>query len=93
MEVDVRDDLGDQESGGVRVVGVAGDLEEEGDEVPADFGAGGGVGGAEAVDLGSVYLGAEAQLNRYRMLLDFAERSSLSEAESRQLIRHLAREL
>ncbi len=43
--------------------------------------------------VGSIYLGAEAQLNRYRMLIDFAERSSLSEAESRLLIHHLAREL
>ncbi|MEV0473321.1 helix-turn-helix domain-containing protein [Streptomyces prunicolor] len=43
--------------------------------------------------MGSVYVGAEGQLNRYRMLLDFAEHSSLNEAESRQLIRHIAREL
>ncbi|WP_405862490.1 DUF5753 domain-containing protein [Streptomyces sp. NBC_01515] len=42
---------------------------------------------------GSFYLGAEVRLNKYRMLLDIAERSSLSEAESRQLIHHIAREL
>jgi transcriptional regulator with XRE-family HTH domain len=42
---------------------------------------------------GFFYLGAEAQLNKYRMLLDIAERSSLSEVESRQLIHHIAREL
>jgi transcriptional regulator with XRE-family HTH domain len=42
---------------------------------------------------GIFYLGAEAQLNKYRMLLDFAERLSLSEAESRQLIHHIAQEL
>ncbi|MFJ9376191.1 DUF397 domain-containing protein [Streptomyces sp. NPDC101455] len=34
---------------------------------------------------GFFYLGTEARLNKYRMLLDIAERSSLSEAESRQL--------
>jgi hypothetical protein len=44
VEVDVRDDLGDQQSGGVGVFGVAGDLEEEGDEVSADLGAGGALG-------------------------------------------------
>ncbi|MFJ9245358.1 helix-turn-helix domain-containing protein [Streptomyces sp. NPDC101776] len=43
--------------------------------------------------MGISYLGAEAQLNRYRMLLDFAERLSLSEVKSRQLINHIAREL
>ncbi|MCZ4514152.1 helix-turn-helix transcriptional regulator [Streptomyces sp. ActVer] len=43
--------------------------------------------------VGSLFLGAEAKLNRYRQLLDIAERSSLSELESRQLIHHIAREL
>ena len=42
---------------------------------------------------GSFFLGAEAKLNRYRQLLDIAERSSLSESKSRQLIQLIAREL
>ncbi|MGW7048744.1 helix-turn-helix domain-containing protein [Streptomyces avermitilis] len=43
--------------------------------------------------MGSFFLGAEANLHRYRQLLDMAERSSLGESESRRLIHHIAREL
>jgi transcriptional regulator with XRE-family HTH domain len=43
--------------------------------------------------MGSFFLGDEAKLNRYTQLLDIAERSSLSEPESRQLIHHIVREL
>ncbi|MFD7134044.1 helix-turn-helix domain-containing protein [Streptomyces sp. NPDC059894] len=42
--------------------------------------------------LGVLFLVDEAKLTRYRMLLDIAERSSLSVPESRQLIHHIVRE-
>lgn len=43
--------------------------------------------------MGNFFVGAEAQLDRYRQLLDLAERSSLSESESRQLMHHIALDL
>ncbi|MEE1937984.1 helix-turn-helix transcriptional regulator [Streptomyces sp. TRM 70361] len=43
--------------------------------------------------LGSVHLDTEAELQRYRTLLDIAEGFSLGREESRQLIDHIAREL
>ncbi|MFJ9587211.1 helix-turn-helix domain-containing protein [Streptomyces acidicola] len=43
--------------------------------------------------MGSFFLGDEAKLNRYRQLLDIADRLSLNESESRQAIHHIAREL
>ncbi|MBA2807160.1 helix-turn-helix domain-containing protein [Streptomyces sp. KM273126] len=43
--------------------------------------------------MGSFFLGGEAKLNRYRQLLDIAERMTLNESESRRLIHHIAREL
>ncbi|WP_200304085.1 helix-turn-helix domain-containing protein [Streptomyces adelaidensis] len=42
---------------------------------------------------GSYVVGAEAELNRYRQLLDVAEGASLSEAESRKLIQRIVREI
>lgn len=42
---------------------------------------------------GGVYLDAVADLNRYRMQLDFAEQVSLDPEESRSFIHHLARDL
>ncbi|GHJ28134.1 transcriptional regulator [Streptomyces hygroscopicus subsp. sporocinereus] len=43
--------------------------------------------------VGSNFLGAEAELQRYRVLLDKAEGVALDAEESRQLIHHIAREL
>lgn len=42
---------------------------------------------------GGRFMDAAAELNRYRMLLDFAERASLGPDESRSFIHHIAREL
>ncbi|MFI5798341.1 helix-turn-helix domain-containing protein [Streptomyces sp. NPDC051677] len=42
---------------------------------------------------GGVFLGAAAEVKRYRQLLDNAERLSLGESESRQFIHDIAREL
>jgi transcriptional regulator with XRE-family HTH domain len=42
---------------------------------------------------GGRYLNAEAELQKYRALLDIAERGSLAAEESRQLVHHIAREL
>ncbi|MFH8748184.1 helix-turn-helix domain-containing protein [Streptomyces rimosus] len=42
---------------------------------------------------GGRFLDAEAELKRYRALLDTAEKASLDAAESRNLIHHIAREL
>ncbi|MFF8957852.1 helix-turn-helix domain-containing protein [Streptomyces sp. NPDC014894] len=42
---------------------------------------------------GNHFLGAEAELKRYRMLLNTARHASLESEESRQLIHHIAREL
>ncbi|MFC0600655.1 helix-turn-helix domain-containing protein [Streptomyces palmae] len=42
---------------------------------------------------GGRFLDSEADLKRYRALLDVAERASLAPVESRQLIHHIAREL
>ncbi|MBW8093664.1 helix-turn-helix domain-containing protein [Streptomyces hygroscopicus] len=43
--------------------------------------------------VGGNFLGAEAELQRYRVLLDKAEGVALDAEESRQLIHHIAREL
>ncbi|WP_116211835.1 helix-turn-helix domain-containing protein [Streptomyces olivoreticuli] len=43
--------------------------------------------------LGGRYLDAAADLDRYRMLFDFAEGSSLDPVESRSFIHHIAKEL
>ncbi|GAA3001405.1 helix-turn-helix domain-containing protein [Streptomyces fulvorobeus] len=42
---------------------------------------------------GGVYLDAAADLNKYRMQLDFAQRVSMKPEESRSLIHHIARDL
>lgn len=42
---------------------------------------------------GGCYLNAEAELRKYRRLLDVAETAALGTGESRQLIHHIAREL
>lgn len=59
--------------------------------------AGGTVPQLDAVQVDSVigghFLDAEAELQRYRTLLDNAESLSLTPDESRQLIHHIAREL
>ncbi|MEU5686653.1 transcriptional regulator [Streptomyces venezuelae] len=43
--------------------------------------------------VGGLFIGAAAELAKYRRLLDSAEQSSLSERESRHLIRRIVREL
>ncbi|WP_411146409.1 helix-turn-helix domain-containing protein [Streptomyces sp. x-80] len=42
---------------------------------------------------GGRFLDAEAELKKYSALIDIAERASLDETESRQLIHHIAREM